>query len=63
MCEYKWSLYFQKWSIVLGINEELDHPVIACNCIPCECTMSSGRGVFFKVMVVERIGFFLGLLY
>lgn len=54
-----------KVSIVLGINEKLDRPVIACNCIPCEYTahsMSSGRGVFVKVMVVERIIFFLGLL-
>lgn len=61
MCGYKWSLYFQKWSIVLGINEKLDHPVIACNCLPCEHTVystSSGMGVFFKVMVVERIIFF-----
>lgn len=50
MCEYKWSLYFQKWSIVLRINGKLDHPVIACNCIPCEYTQYStfsGMGLWF----------------
>lgn len=47
--------------MLLGIDKKLDHPVIACNCIPCEYStysMSSGRGVFSKVMVVERIIFF-----
>lgn len=50
MCEYKWSLYFQKWSIVLRINGKLDHPVIACNCIPGEYTQYStfsGMGLWF----------------
>jgi len=50
MRDYEWSLYFQKWCIVLGINGKLDHPVIACNCIPgeyTECSMSSGTGLCF----------------
>lgn len=49
MCEYKWSLYFQKWSIVLGINEKLDHPVIACSAYPVNtlCTPCLVAGVCF----------------
>lgn len=34
MWEYKWSLYFQKQSIVLGINEKLDRPVFVCTAYP-----------------------------
>lgn len=63
MCEYKWSLYFQKWSIVLGINGKLDHPVIACNCIPCEYTKystSSGTGLcFLRWWLWRGLSFFL----
>lgn len=41
---HKWCLYFQKWSIVLGINGKLDHPVIVCNCTSCECAKYSASG-------------------
>lgn len=50
MCEYKWSLYFQKRSVVLGINGKLDHLVIACKYVPCEYakySTSSGIGLCF----------------
>lgn len=63
MCEYKWSLCFQKWSIVLGISGKLDHPVIACNCITCEYTKystSSGMGLcFLRWWLWRGLSFFL----